>query len=121
MYITTKDKGDRVDTPEGEIIFEMIGCENNQGDALKHSVAYVVIPPGCSSLLHYHPEAEETYCILKGDGEIVVDGKKYPVKSGDTVFISPLEKHQIFAHGTCDLEFIAVCAPAWTPECSVFL
>ncbi len=121
MYITTKDKGNRVDTSEGEIIFEMIGCEKNQGGALKHSVAHVVIPSGCSSLLHYHPEAEETYCILKGEGEIVVDGRKYSVKSGDTVFISPLEKHQIFAHGTCDLEFIAVCAPAWTPECSVFL
>jgi len=94
MYITTKDKGNRVDTPEGEIIFEMIGCEKNQGDALKHSVAHVVIPSGCSSLLHYHPEAEETYCILKGEGKIVVDGKEYPVKSGDTVFISPLEKHQ---------------------------
>ncbi len=48
-------------------------------------------------------------------------GEHVFVKSGDTVFISPLEKHQIFAHGTCDLEFIAMCAPAWTPECSVFL
>ncbi len=44
MYITTKDKGNRVDTSEGEIIFEMTGCEKNQGGALKHSVAHVVIP-----------------------------------------------------------------------------
>ena len=121
MYITTKDKGNRVETPEGEVIFELVGLDKNQGGASKHGVAHVVIPSGCSSLLHYHPEAEETYCILKGEGEIVVDGNKYHVKVGDTVFISPLEKHQIFAQGTCDLEFIVVCAPAWTPECSVFL
>ncbi len=121
MYITTKDKGNRVENPTGEVIYELVGCEKNLGDALNHSVGYVVIPSGCSSLLHYHPEAEEIYSILKGEGEIVVDGRKYPVKSGDTIFISPLEKHQIFAYGDCDLEFIVMCAPAWTPECSVFL
>ena len=121
MYITTKDKGSRVETPNGEVIYELVGEKKSQGGALKHSVAHVVIPSGCSSILHYHPEAEETYCILKGSGEIVVDGKKYPVKSGDTVFISPKEKHQIFAQGICDLEFIVLCAPPWTPEISVFL
>ena len=79
------------------------------------------IPSGCSSQLHYHPHAEETYYILKGSGKMIVDDKEFLVKPGDTIFIAPPERHLIFANGNEDLEFAAICAPAWEPTNSVFL
>ena len=106
---------------KGEKIYELIGFPERSGGSVKHSFAYDVIPPGCSSKLHYHPQDEETYYILKGSGNIVIDGKEHTVKPGDTIFIQPPEQHQIFSTGETDLEFIVVCAPAWQPTNSVFL
>jgi mannose-6-phosphate isomerase-like protein (cupin superfamily) len=99
----------------------MIGRPESLGGSVKHSFSYVVIPPKCSSRLHYHPEDEETYYILKGKARMVIDGKEYAVGPGDAIFIKPPEKHQIFTDGNQDLEFVVVSAPAWQPSNSVFL
>lgn len=107
--------------PTGERIYEMIGIPEHLGGATKHSFGHVVIPPNCSSLPHYHPEAEETYYILKGKAKMMVNGTEYSLKTGDAVFIKPPEVHQIFAVGNEDLEFIVVCAPAWEPNNSIYL
>jgi mannose-6-phosphate isomerase-like protein (cupin superfamily) len=107
--------------PTGEKVYELIGRTDEAGGSTKHSLAYMVIPPKCSSRLHYHPEDEETYYILKGQAKMVIDGKEHTVNPGDTVYISPPESHQIFNIGDTDLEFIAISAPAWQPSHSVFL
>jgi mannose-6-phosphate isomerase-like protein (cupin superfamily) len=122
MWITRKDfvKEPFVDS-KGEIVYELIGSSKKSAGAVKHSLAYDVIPPGCSSKLHYHPQDEETYYILKGSGNIVINKKEHQIKLGDAIFIQPTESHQIFTTGNTDLEFIVVCAPAWQPANSVFL
>jgi ethanolamine utilization protein EutQ len=107
--------------PGGEKIYELIGSAEKSGGSVKHSLAYDVIPPGCSSKLHYHPQDEETFYIFRGSANFVIDGKEHSVKSGDTIFIQPPERHQIFTTGDTDLEFIVVCAPAWQLSNSVFL
>jgi len=121
MLITRKDKAiEPFESPSGELIYEMIGRPKHLGDTIKHSLGYVVIPPGCSSALHYHPEAEETYYILKGNAKILINGKEHHLSAGDAVLINPPEHHQIFTKGQRDLEFIVVCAPAWEPNNSVY-
>lgn len=107
--------------PSGEKIYELIGSSERAGGSVKHSLAYGVVPPSGSSSLHYHPQDEETYYILKGTANMVIDGKEHQVKAGDAVFIQRLERHQIFATGNTDLEYIVVCAPAWQPSNSVYL
>jgi mannose-6-phosphate isomerase-like protein (cupin superfamily) len=104
-----------------EQIYELIGRPDALGTSKLHSFGHVVIPPSCSSRLHYHPIAEETYYILKGQARMVIDEKEYALSPGDVVLIMPPEKHQIFSIGDTDLEFIAVCAPAWEATNSVFL
>ena len=104
----------------GEKIFELIGRTEPLGETSGHSVAYVILPSNCSTQNHYHPIAEETYYILKGKGEVTIDGKKHSVTAGDAILIQPKEKHKIMAIGDKnqkfqDLEFIAICAPAWEP------
>ena len=122
MHIARKDKVKKPrENPTGERIYEMIGRGKELGGATKHSFAYVVIPPNCSSQLHYHPEDEETYYILKGEARLIINDKEHHVCPGDAIFINPPERHQIFTEGTEDLEFMVVCAPAWQLTNSVFL
>ena len=117
MFVTRKEK---VDTPlineTGEEVYELIGSNPANGGANKHSLAYVVIPPGGSSGHHFHNRSEETYFILKGQGRIIVNNQERVVTPGDTIFISPDELHQIFTEGNADLEFVVVSAPPWSLE-----
>ena len=46
---------------------------------------------------------------------MVVDGQTFTLCPGQACLIEIGETHQIFNPGQSDLEFLAVCAPAWTP------
>jgi mannose-6-phosphate isomerase-like protein (cupin superfamily) len=107
--------------PLGEVVYPLIGEPEEQGGAEKHSVAVVVIPPGGSSAGHYHNVAEETYYILRGTARMVIDEASFELAPGQVCLIQPLERHQIFNVGEEELEFIAVCAPPWVAEDSVFV
>ena len=50
------------------------------------TLTYSVIEPGKTSSHHIHPWEHEVY-ILEGSGVLVCDGKEYPVKEGDGMFI----------------------------------
>ena len=104
----------------GEIIYELIGRDPEIGETTNHSFALVVIPPGKSSYAHYHKASEETYYVLKGVGSMVVDTQEFELRPGQACLIQPLERHQIFNKGEDDLEFLAISAPAWTPDDSFF-
>lgn len=106
-------------TEHGETIYETVG--HSAGGAASHSLAQIVLAPGCASLKHFHPVAEETYHILSGTGEVEIDGLRSPVRAGDSLSIAPGAEHQIANTGADDLTFLAICVPAWTPDNSVFL
>lgn len=97
----------------GETIYELLGTE---ADAKLHSVAYVTLGQNGSSSAHFHPDAEESYVVLEGEGFLVIDGRERSVKAGDVAFIPKNAIHQIFNKSMADLSFLCVCAPAWTPE-----
>ena len=99
----------------------MLGAPERIGSAKFYSFSHVVIPVGCHSRPHYHPVAEETYYILAGKGKMVVDGQAMELIPGDALLIRSPEVHQILNDGDRELEFIAVCAPAWTADNSVYL
>ena len=101
-------------TPSGEQISELIG--KAAGDQSNHSLAYIVIPPGKSSDPHFHQVSQESYYILEGEGEMVVDQQKLTLTPGQVCYIEPGEIHQISNQGEGDLVFLAVCVPPWVPE-----
>jgi mannose-6-phosphate isomerase-like protein (cupin superfamily) len=103
----------------GEIVYELIG--HAAGGSQAHSLAQIVLPPGKTSLKHYHPVAEESYYILSGTAQMEIDGETAILGPGDSVVIPPTKAHQITNAGDDDLVFLAVCVPAWTPDNSVFL
>lgn len=112
--VQSKDISEPLITPSGEIISELIG--RGSGGQPNHSLARIVIPPGKSSVPHFHKVSQETYFILEGNGLIQVDGKEFSLTPGQACFIEPEEIHQIKNQGEEDLVFLAVCVPAWVPE-----
>jgi mannose-6-phosphate isomerase-like protein (cupin superfamily) len=108
-----------VESEHGEIIYELFGT--SAGGSQAHSLAQIVIPPGKASLKHYHPVAEESYSVLSGTARMELDGETALLGPGDSVMIAPPQVHQIFNVGEDNLVMLVVCAPAWTPDNSVFL
>lgn len=116
-HITSKDKThDPIISPGGEIIYELVGSSSESGAAKLHSLAHVVIPPGKSSTPHYHKICEETYYLLRGEGRMIIDEDQSVLTAGDTILILPGQAHQIFCSGQKNLEFLAVCSPAWSQD-----
>lgn len=107
-------------TAYGEVIYELVG--RGVGEITEgHSVALVVIPPGKASLLHYHPETEESYFILKGQARMILGEEEAMMRPGQIVLIQAPKPHKIINAGEEDLEFLAFCAPAWEPANTVWL
>lgn len=106
-------------SPHGETVREVIGAA--AGGGAQHSLAHITLPPGAASLPHYHPIAEESYYILAGRGVLTLDGETRALAPGDAAAIPAGAVHQIANSGDTDLEFLAVCVPPWTPDCSVFV
>lgn len=56
------------------------------------TLAYSVIEPGGTSSHHIHEWEHEVY-IIEGSGTLVADGREYPVKAGDAMYIPPMVDH----------------------------
>lgn len=121
--IYTKRKEDCVQLNFGnnEYIYEFIGVDN--GNSLEHSIAQVEFLKDGHSSKHFHPECEESYIVLEGEGELVTgkDAQKTHIKKGDVVKIPSGLIHQIFNKNTELLKLCVVCAPAWKSTCSVYI
>ena len=100
----------------GELVYPMIGREPSFGGSTLHSLAYVLIPPGKSSKAHFHRKSEETYCILRGQGEMSINDRIFSLTPGQACLIQPHEVHQIRNDSVEPLEFLVICTPIWTPD-----
>jgi len=71
-------------TPEGPSA-RMIWLADNPATC---TMTYSEIYPDKTSAHHIHEWEHEVY-IVKGSGTLICDGKEYPVKAGDALFIPP--------------------------------
>ncbi|HEU0022893.1 MAG TPA: cupin domain-containing protein [Dehalococcoidia bacterium] len=62
------------------------------------TMTYSEIYPNKTSSHHIHDWEHEVY-IIKGSGTLVCDGKEYPVKPGDAMFIPPRVDHYTLNNG----------------------
>lgn len=62
------------------------------------TMTYSEIPPDGTSTHHIHEWEHEVY-IIEGSGTLICDGKEYPVKAGDAMFIPPNVDHYTLNNG----------------------
>ena len=43
---------------------------------------------------HYHRRLTEVYYVLEGEGQMELDGERYPVRAGMAVYIPPGTRHR---------------------------
>ncbi|WP_349687982.1 cupin domain-containing protein [Acidaminococcus sp. DS4831] len=70
--------------------------------------AQITLHPGCAVPVHQHLGNNETYYLLKGEGEYTDEDKKLTVKAGDVTFCEDGGTHGLKNTGKEDLVFIAL-------------
>ena len=70
-----------------------------------------IIPAGGEVPYHFHEKRESLLFIIKGEGVEIVEGKEYPVKAGDVLYIPTGEKHKIVNRTNKDLRYLEFFAP----------
>ncbi len=83
--------------------------------ALGYSLAHASLSPGKTSSLH-RLSTSEVYYILKGRGNMEIDGQTREVGVGDTIYIAPSSTQRITCLGPEILEFLCIVDPAWRAE-----
>ena len=91
----------------GEIAFARL-FRHHEFAAPISFVDYAVIPPGASIGEHRHGGNEEIYLVLEGEGEMTLDGARFPVGPGSVVVNRPGGVHGLRNTGRGDLRIFVV-------------
>lgn len=67
--------------------------------------------PGSEQPMHGHPNAEQVYVIVAGNGVMRVDDEEQEVGPGTLVFIPPGAKHAIRNVGRTPLTYVSATSP----------
>src|SRR4029077_1396129 len=84
------------------------------------SVAEAALEPGQATQRHYHASSEEIYFVLKGSGELEVDGESRTVRPGDAILIPPGTWHTVENDGTSELLILCMCSPPYSHDDTFF-
>jgi len=82
-----------------------------QFGSTRMAITLVEGDPGSEQPMHSHPEAEQVYVIVNGDGVMRVDGEEQPVGPGSLVFIPPGASHAIRNVGSDQLTYVSATSP----------
>jgi len=106
-------------TKDGSEIRELLAhrnsCIRNQ------TLAEARLPPGSSTIPHYHVKTEEIYYLLEGEGLMRVGDETRRVSAGDAIAIPPGQIHQITNTGGETLKFLCCCAPGYDHEDTIMV
>ncbi|MBL8891853.1 MAG: cupin domain-containing protein [Planctomycetaceae bacterium] len=98
-------------TKDGSSIRELLSHRNS--GIRNQSLAEATVPPGVTTLAHYHPCSEEIYYILSGQGKMHLGEAVQEVGPGDAIAIPPGVVHWIENSKDLDLVFLCCCAPGY--------
>src|ERR1700741_57238 len=88
-------------TPDGSPIRGLSGP--GWTAARKQSLAEATVEPGRETAEHFHPETEELYYFVAGEGRMRLEEKEAAVTTGDCVVIPPGTPHKLFNDGPAPL------------------
>lgn len=64
--------------------------------------------PGKQTTGHKHAGQEEVYLFMEGQGEMLLDDRRFPVKAGDIVLIEDGVFHRVYNTSESELYFVCV-------------
>jgi predicted cupin superfamily sugar epimerase/mannose-6-phosphate isomerase-like protein (cupin superfamily) len=95
---------------------ELVGKVAPNAKSGRVSVAQFVLEPGRSSGMSFNHRSQEVFWVASGSGRVHLASEVLPVSPGSVVFIPPGAVHAIEADANSTLTFLAISAPAFTPE-----
>jgi predicted cupin superfamily sugar epimerase/quercetin dioxygenase-like cupin family protein len=95
---------------------ELIGKVAANAKTGRLSVAQFVLEAGRSSGMSFNHRSQEVFWVAGGSGRVHLGSEVLPVSTGSVVFIPPGAVHAIEADANSTLTFLAISAPAFTPE-----
>lgn len=119
MDVRNRDRVPSFTTKDGSEIRELLAHRNSC--IAKQSLAEARLPVGASTTPHYHPQTEEIYYVLSGQGRMRIVSDEQSVGPGDAIAIPPGAEHQITNTGSETLVFLCCCAPAYEHEDTVLI
>jgi len=70
--------------------------------------AQAIIPAGEIVEKHSHPDMYEIFLVEEGEGDVRIDGTKYPLKKGSYIVIEPGENHEFSSNRKLILTYFGV-------------
>jgi oxalate decarboxylase/phosphoglucose isomerase-like protein (cupin superfamily) len=74
----------------------------------KLNVCLNILHPGQQTLGHDHDDVDEVLVVMDGEGEIELEQKKFPIRTGDIILIKGGEFHRTINPTGEDLVFLTV-------------
>ena len=91
-YVLKPDEGEIIfPSEEGLLITKASPRTGTQGAVM----FYDEMPPGDTSGVHYHTQADEFFYVLQGRGTITIGNQDTVIEAGDTVVVLVGEDHRI--------------------------
>ncbi|HEY3728068.1 MAG TPA: cupin domain-containing protein [Solirubrobacteraceae bacterium] len=104
-------------TADGSAIRELAGPAWTR--VRNQSLAEARVQPGGETAEHYHPQAEELYYFIAGQGRMRLGEEEADVAVGDCVVIVPGTPHKLFNSGSDPLVLLCCCSPAYSDDDTV--
>ena len=91
-YVLKHSEGEITSTEEGGLFITKASPRSGTQGGI---MFYDEEPPGSTSGVHYHTEADEFFYVLGGRGTITLGETDTPIEKGDTVVVLVGEDHRI--------------------------
>ena len=85
------------------------------------SVNMTLYMPGSHLGAHYHSATDEIGYVVLGQANLTMNGKDYPVKAGDLIYIPPFNVHDYRAVGNETFQIMTFFIPAFDGKDRVFI
>ena len=113
MNVSSIRSAEPFTTKDGSTIRELHHTE-------AQSLAEASLEPDQATERHYHRLSEEIYFVLKGSGDMEVEGEHRRIAVGDAVLIPPGAWHTLHNNGTSELRILCCCAPPYSHDDTYF-
>jgi mannose-6-phosphate isomerase-like protein (cupin superfamily) len=104
-------------TADGSAIRELAGPAWTA--ARNQSLAEATLEAGGETAEHYHPQSEELYYFVAGEGRMRLGDEETEIGVGDCVVIPPGTAHKLWNTGSAQLVLLCGCAPAYSDDDTV--